>query len=113
MATVLRLTRRGAKKRPYYRIVVADSRFPRDGRFLEILGTYHPIEQPDKQIVVKQDRVKYWLSKGAKPSVTVRSLIKKHLAAPAAARPATAPAPVVTPPAPPAPAVDEVEKPAE
>ncbi len=72
----LRLTRMGAKKRPYYRVVAADSRFPRDGRFLENLGTYDPLQENDN-VNLKMDRVQYWLSQGAQPSDTVRSLIKK------------------------------------
>ncbi len=72
----LRLTRMGAKKRPFYRVVAADSRFPRDGRFLENLGTYDPLVEKDS-VKLKMDRVQYWLSQGAQPSDTVRSLIKK------------------------------------
>ncbi|GAB4306219.1 MAG: 30S ribosomal protein S16 [Myxococcota bacterium] len=79
MAVVLRLTRHGAKGRPYYRIVAADSRSPRDGRFIEILGHYHPIEAQEKQVVIKHDRVNYWLKQGAKPSETLRGIFKKHL----------------------------------
>lgn len=73
MAVHIRLRRMGKKKRPYYRIVAADSRRARDGRFLEVLGTYDPIEKP---AVVKlfEDRVSYWLDQGAAPSDTVNSL---------------------------------------
>ena len=70
MSLAIRLTRRGAKKRPFYRIVVADSRRPRDGRFIENLGTYDPLMNKDnpKRIVLKKERIKYWLSVGAKSS---------------------------------------------
>ena len=64
----------GKKKRPFYRIVAADSRRARDGRFLEVLGTYNPIERP-AQIVLKEERVSYWLNEGAEPSDTVSSLL--------------------------------------
>ena len=72
----IRLRRMGAKKAPYYRIVVADSRFPRDGRFIEEIGTYDPSKESDK-LTVKMDRVKYWIENGAQPTDTVRGLIKK------------------------------------
>jgi small subunit ribosomal protein S16 len=76
MAVSLRLTRMGAKKKPFYRIVAADSRAPRDGRFIEKLGHYDPMTEPP---VVKVDleRVDYWLGVGAKPSETVTQLIAK------------------------------------
>ena len=76
MAVKLRLARHGAKKRPYYRIVATDSQSPRDGRFLEVLGTYNPLTDPIT-LDVKNDRVKDWLDKGAIPSDTVRSLFMK------------------------------------
>jgi small subunit ribosomal protein S16 len=66
----------GRKKRPYYRIVVADSRSPRDGRFIETVGTYNPLTEPF-QVEVKEDRVIYWLKNGAQPSQTVRSLLSR------------------------------------
>ena len=72
----IRLHRMGAKKAPYYRIVVADSRFPRDGRFIEELGTYDPLAQP-AAIKVDAERAKYWISNGAQPTDTVKSLLKK------------------------------------
>jgi small subunit ribosomal protein S16 len=75
MAVKIRLARHGAKKKPFYRIVVADSESPRDGRFIESIGTYDPVRQP-AAVDIKQERVKYWLSQGAKPTDTVRSLIK-------------------------------------
>ena len=70
MALKIRLSRGGAKKQPFYRIVVADSRSPRDGRFIERLGTYNPMVAKDSEnrITLKEERIKYWLSQGAKPS---------------------------------------------
>jgi small subunit ribosomal protein S16 len=76
MAVKIRLARHGAKKSPFYRIVAADSKFPRDGRFLEVLGTYNPLTDP-ATITVKPERIKEWLSKGAIASDTVKSLFKK------------------------------------
>ncbi len=73
---MLRLTRRGAKKKPFYRIVAADSRNPRDGRFLEVLGTYDPLKTEDN-IKVDADKAMAWIKKGAQPSQTVASLLKK------------------------------------
>lgn len=73
---VLRLRREGTKNRPFYRIVAADQRFPRDGRFLEILGTYDPL-MTDKNVNVNLEKADQWISKGAQPSETVRSLLKK------------------------------------
>ncbi len=72
----IRLRRMGAKKAPYYRIVVADSRAPRDGRFIEEVGTYNPAAEGEK-LKVNMDRVQYWISNGAQPTDTVRGLIKK------------------------------------
>jgi len=66
----------GAKKKPYYRIVVADSRFPRDGRFIEEIGTYNPLTEPS-EITVNAERAKEWMDKGAQPTDTVRALLKK------------------------------------
>ena len=70
MTLRIRLSRGGAKKRPYYRIVVADSRFPRDGRFIERVGTYNPLlaKDNDQRVTLKQERIKYWLGVGARPS---------------------------------------------
>lgn len=76
----IRLKRFGAKKRPYYRIVVMDSRKPRNGEAIEEIGMYQPIEAEDKQLSIKLDRADYWLGAGAQPSDTVRSLIKKQRA---------------------------------
>ena len=72
----IRLRRMGAKKAPYYRIVVADSRYPRDGRFIEELGIYDPMADGEK-IKVDMERAKYWISNGAQPTDTVRGLLKK------------------------------------
>ncbi len=77
MAVKIRLARHGAKKRPFYRIVVADSESPRDGKFLEMVGTYNPLLDP-AEISVKTDRVKYWLDQGARPTDTVKSILKKE-----------------------------------
>jgi small subunit ribosomal protein S16 len=77
MAVRIRLARHGAKKKPFYRIVVADSESPRDGRFLENVGTYDPAYDPAK-ITIKTDRVRYWMDQGALPTGTVRSLLKKE-----------------------------------
>ena len=83
MAVSIRLRREGTKNRPYYRIVVADSRSPRDGKFIEILGTYDP-KQSGQNSSFSVERAEYWISKGAQPSDTVRSLIKKQKKAVAA-----------------------------
>ena len=80
MAVKIRLTRKGRKKMPFYRIVVANNEAPRDGKFLDIVGTYDPMQEP---IVVKLDmeKINVWLGKGAEPTVTVRNILKKHGAA--------------------------------
>ncbi|MBN1381939.1 MAG: 30S ribosomal protein S16 [Deltaproteobacteria bacterium] len=77
MAVKLRLTRVGAKGRPSYRIVAANAEAPRDGRFLETLGNYDPQKDP-ADIFLKEERVRYWLSKGATPTLTVSQLLKKR-----------------------------------
>jgi len=77
MAVRIRLTRMGAKKKPFYRLVAANSKAPRDGKFLEILGTYDPKKDP-ADITVKQDKVNYWLKKGATVSESARSILKKQ-----------------------------------
>jgi small subunit ribosomal protein S16 len=77
MSVKIRLARHGAKKRPFYRIVVADNESPRDGRFLEIVGTYNPLLDP-AEVNLKEDRVKYWMGQGAIPSDTVRSICKQQ-----------------------------------
>ena len=77
MAVKIRLARHGAKKKPFYRIVVADSESPRDGRFLENVGTYDPGYDPAK-IILKTERIRYWMDQGALATDTVRSLLKKE-----------------------------------
>ena len=72
----IRLRRMGAKKSPYYRIVVADSRSPRDGRFIEEIGTYDPLSETNS-LRVDLERAKYWIANGAQPTDTVRGLLKK------------------------------------
>jgi small subunit ribosomal protein S16 len=76
MSVKIRLTRKGAKKRPFYRIVAADSEAPRDGRFLEVVGHYNPLTDP-AQITVDEEKLKKWVERGAKISETVRSLLRK------------------------------------
>lgn len=76
MAVHLRLTRGGRHKRPFYRVVAADSRMPRDGRFLEVVGTFDPLKNPAIP-ELKQERVLDWLRKGAQPTVTVRTLLRR------------------------------------
>ena len=80
MALVIRLRRHGARKKPFYRIVVADSRAPRDGRFVEQVGTYDPAFDPPR-VTIKGDATERWIKAGAKPSDTVRKLIKRAQAA--------------------------------
>lgn len=77
MAVKIRLRRMGAKKNPFYRIVVADSRFPRDGRFIEEIGYYNPMEEPSV-VKVDPEKAKKWIENGAQPTDTVRDLFKKH-----------------------------------
>jgi small subunit ribosomal protein S16 len=77
MAVKIRLARHGAKKKPFYRIVVTDSESPRDGRYLENIGTYDPLNTPSR-LTLKAERVQYWLGKGATPTDTVKSLLKKQ-----------------------------------
>jgi small subunit ribosomal protein S16 len=101
----IRMRRVGSKKRPFFRLVVARSEAARDGSFLEILGSYYPRAKPAK-VEVDRERVDYWVSKGARPSDTVRTLIARHL-------PAAAPAVEVAPAAPaPRPAAPVAEPPA-
>ncbi len=124
MAVSIRLRREGTKNRPYYKVVVADSRSPRDGKFIEIIGTYDPKVQGDNS-TMKMDRAEHWLSCGAQPSDTVRSLIKKNKArateapaegeeeaAPAKAKPAKKAAAAKAAPAQPAPVETAAEEPA-
>lgn len=77
MAVKIRLKRMGAKKAPFYRVVVADSRFPRDGRFIEEIGYYDPMKEP-AEVVIDNEKAKKWISNGAQPTDTVRSLLKKN-----------------------------------
>ena len=77
MAVKIRLNRMGAKKNPFYRIVVADSRFPRDGRFIEVLGNYDPSKQP-ALVNIDEEKVIDWMNKGAQPTDTVKNLLSKQ-----------------------------------
>lgn len=105
MAVSIRLRREGSKNRPYYRVVVADSRSPRDGKFIEIIGTYDP-KQTGQNSSFSIERAEYWINKGARPSDTVRSLIKKQKkvipaeSAPEAERESSEPAEAASTPAP-------------
>jgi small subunit ribosomal protein S16 len=126
MAVAIRLRREGALNRPYFKVVVADKRSPRDGKFIEIVGTYDP-KKRGMNSTLKLERIDYWISKGAQPSDTVRSLIKKNKNPEAAAKkmaaveakkaakpkaaPKTEPAPAAEP-APEAPAASAPEAPA-
>ena len=67
----------GAKKRPFYRVIIADSRSPRDGKFIETVGTYDPRQNPSA-VTLKEDRIRHWLNNGAQPTDTVRSLLQKN-----------------------------------
>lgn len=78
MSAKMRLKRMGTKRRPYYRIVVMDSRSPRDGRTIEELGYYHPISSHDEQVSIQVDRVREWLGRGAQPTSTVKRLLNKN-----------------------------------
>ena len=77
MAVKIRLRRMGAKKSPFYRIVVADSRYPRNGRFIEEIGTYNPLTEP-ATVTVDADKAKKWIACGAQPTDTVKALLKKN-----------------------------------
>lgn len=76
MSVKIRMRRMGSKRKPFYRIVVADSRMPRDGRFIEEVGYYNPLTNPD-EVNLEEDKIFEWLEKGAQPSDTVRSLLSK------------------------------------
>ena len=76
MAVKIRLRRMGAKKAPFYRIVVADSRYPRDGRFIEEIGTYNPLTDPS-EIKIDTEKVQEWMAKGAQPTDSVKALLKR------------------------------------
>ena len=91
MAVSIRLRREGALNRPYFKVVVTDKRSPRDGKFIEIVGTYDP-KKPGHNSTLKLDRIEHWISRGAQPSDTVRSLIKKNKK-----QTASAPAPSAAP----------------
>ena len=77
MAVKIRLRRMGAKKAPFYRVVVADSRYPRDGRFIEEIGYYNPLKSP-AEVVIDGEKAKQWISNGAQPTDTVKALLKKN-----------------------------------
>lgn len=77
MAVKIRLRRMGAKKNPFYRVVVADSRYPRDGRFIEEIGTYNPLTEP-AEVKIDADKAKQWIANGAQPTDTVKTLLKKN-----------------------------------
>lgn len=77
MAVKIRLRRMGAKKAPFYRVVVADSRYPRDGRFIEEIGIYNPMTEP-AEIKIDADKAKKWISNGAQPTDTVKNILKKE-----------------------------------
>ena len=77
MAVKIRLKRMGAKKAPFYRVIVADSRSPRNGRFIEEIGTYNPLIEP-AQVVIDSEKAKKWIANGAQPTETVKSLLKKN-----------------------------------
>lgn len=77
MAVKLRLKRMGAKQKPFYRIVAADSRSPRDGRFIEVVGTYNPVKNP-AEVAINEELALKWLKNGAEPTETVRAILKKQ-----------------------------------
>ncbi len=103
MAVKIRLKRMGAKKRPFYRIVVADARSPRDGRFIESVGYYDPLRDP-KVVKLEEERIRHWMATGAKPSDAVRELLERAGMLPATPRPVRAakPGAVAAAPVPPA-----------
>ncbi len=78
MSVKIRLKKFGTKKRPYYRIVVMDSRSPRDGKALDEVGLYHPIEQQGEQVRLDEEKIRNWISKGVQPTVTVKQILNKH-----------------------------------
>src|SRR5687767_15177963 len=99
MSVRVRLTRVGSKKNPIWRVVVADQRSPRDGRFIETIGQYNPQTEPST-IKIDEDRLQHWLARGAQPTNTVKQLVKAHhKGAPAAEAPEPAPAPPADDPA--------------
>ena len=78
MSVKIRLKKFGTKKRPYYRIVVMDTKTPRDGRPIEEVGLYHPIEAPDKQVRLNEEKIREWIGKGALPTTTVKKILNKN-----------------------------------
>ena len=78
MAVKIRLKRLGKKKAPFYRVVVHDSRYPRNGRFIEEIGTYDPMTSEEKQVSIDADAAKKWIGNGAQPTETVRAILKKQ-----------------------------------
>ena len=114
MSVKIRLRRIGAKKHPFYRLVVADSRSPRDGKFIEILGTYDPMTEPVK-LNLDLDKIKVWLQKGARPSDTARAFLIDQGLLPkesARKRPTKPPKPAAAPVAAAAPAEESAPQPA-
>ena len=77
MAVKIRLRRMGAKKAPFYRVVVADSRYPRDGRFIEEIGTYNPLKEP-AEVKIDAEKAQQWIKNGAQPTDTVKALLKQN-----------------------------------
>ena len=77
MVTKIRLARYGSKKNPFYRIVVANSEAKRDGRFIEVIGTYNPLTDP-ATVTLKEEKLTYWVQQGAQPTTTVKNIIKKY-----------------------------------
>ena len=77
MSVKIRLKRMGSKRRPFYRIVVADSLSPRDGRFIESVGTYNPLTEPET-VTLKEDQIMSWLNNGAQPSATVKNILSRQ-----------------------------------
>jgi small subunit ribosomal protein S16 len=109
MSVVIRMQRAGGRNWPFFRVVVADSRRARDGRFLEKVGFYNPVTRP-AQVQLDSERIRYWVERGAKTSESVGVLLKKYVAAhPASAAPAPAAAPVESP----APVMVEPSEPSE
>ena len=92
MAVTIRMARHGAKKRPFYRIIVTDSRAPRDGRRLDQVGTYDPTQNPAR-VVFQQEKLEHWLRRGARPSLTVSQLMKRSGIVPLAGADVTAASP--------------------
>jgi small subunit ribosomal protein S16 len=96
MSVRVRLTRVGSKKNPIWRVVVTDQRSPRDGRFIESIGHYNPQTEPST-IVIDDERLRHWIDRGARPTNTVKKLMRAQAASPAASEPAGQPEPVAQP----------------